>query len=224
MRGAHMLVSGDSAVWEIAWLSIRVSGGATLISVVLGVPLGAALAMGRSAANRFLISLANTGMGLPPVVVGLWISILLWRYGPLGRLGMMYSPAAMVVAQAVIATPLVTGFTLAGIGQQDPRLRLQLMGLGAARWQVYLLLVLEARIAIVAGVIAGFGAVISEVGASMMVGGNVLGHTRVLTTATVLEVGKGNFDVAIALSAILMLLAYGVTLTLTLVQQRGRQG
>ena len=158
------------------------------------------------------------------MVAGLWISILLWRYGPFGALGLMYTPAAMVVAQAVIATPIVAGFSLAGISQQSPKLALQLLGLGASRWQLYRLLVREARIAILAGVIAGFGSVVSEGGAAMMVGGNVRGQTRVLTTATVLEVGKGRFDVAIALSLILMLLVYGVTLGLTLLQQRGRQG
>ncbi len=222
-QAGAMLLAGDPEVWQIAWLTLRVSLAATCISVVIGVPAGVALALGASRLHRFLIGLANTGMGLPPVVAGLWISILLWRYGPLGQLGLMYTPAAMVIAQAVIATPVVTGFTLAGIAQQDPRLRLQLLGLGASRWQLYLLLVFEARIAILAGVIAGFGAVVSEVGASMMVGGNVKGHTRVLTTATVLEVGKGNFATAIALSLVLLLLAYGVTVVLTILQQHGRR-
>jgi tungstate transport system permease protein len=220
----QMLGRGDPEVWRIAWLTLRVSGAATLVSVLLGVPAGIALALGRVRGTRFLISLANTGMGLPPVVVGLWVSLLLWRYGPLGGLGLIYTPTAMVIAQTVIATPIVTGFTIAGVGQLDPKLALQLQGLGASRLQLCALLVREARIAIVAGIIAGFGAVVSEVGASMMVGGNVLGQTRVLTTATVLEVGKGNFEVAIALSLILMLLAYGVTLALTVLQQKGRPG
>jgi tungstate transport system permease protein len=222
-RACWLLVSGDPGVWQITWLTLRVCLTATLAGVLVGVPVGVALAVGNSRLNRLLITLANTGMGLPPVVVGLWVSILLWRYGPLGQLGLMYTPAAMVIAQAVIVMPIVAGFTLAGIGQQDPRLRLQLLGLGASRRQLYWLLVVEARIAILAGVIAGFGAVVSEVGASMMVGGNVLGCTRVLTTATVLEVSKGEFATAIALSAVLMLLAYGVTVVLTVVQQRGRR-
>jgi len=221
-QGLWLLVTGDPEIWRTAWLTLRVSLAATCVSVVIGVPTGVALALGASRLHRFLISLANTGMGLPPVVVGLWISILLWRYGPLGALGLMYTPAAMVVAQAVIATPVVVGFTVAGIAQQDPRLRLQLMGLGASRWQLYRLLVAEARVPILAGVIAGFGAVVSEVGASMMVGGNVKGSTRVLTTATVLEVSKGNFGAAIALSVVLLLLAYAVVVSLTILQQRGR--
>lgn len=222
-KAAELLVSGDPELWSITYLTLRVSGTATLISILIGVPAGVALALGRFPGRRFLISLVNTGMGLPPVVVGLWVSLLLWRYGPLGFLGLMYSPAAMVVAQAVIATPVVAGFTLAGIGQLNPKLTLQILALGASRWQLCWLLVREARLSILAAVIAGFGAVVSEVGASMMVGGNVRGQTRVLTTATVMEVAKGNFDVAIALSVILMLLAYGVTLALTILQQRGRQ-
>jgi tungstate transport system permease protein len=223
-QACRMLVAGDAEVWGIAWLTLEVAGAATLVSVCLGVPAGIALGLGRFPGTRFLISVTNAGMGLPPVVAGLWISILLWRYGPFGALGLMYTPTAMVVAQAVIATPIVAGFSLAGISQQSPKLALQLLGLGASRWQLYRLLVREARIAILAGVIAGFGSVVSEVGAAMMVGGNVRGQTRVLTTATVLEVGKGRFDVAIALSLILMLLVYSVTLGLTLLQQRGRQG
>lgn len=222
LRAGELLLRGDAEVWQIAWLTLRVAGAATLLSVLLGVPLGLLLALGRLPGTRLLITLANTGMGLPPVVVGLWTSLLLWRYGPLGSLGLIYTPAAMVIAQTVIATPILAGFTLAGIAQQDPRLGLQLLGLGASRLQLYRLLIREARIAILAGVIAGFGAVVSEVGASMMVGGNIRGQTRVLTTATVLEVGRGNFEVAIALSLILLLLAYAVTAVLTVLQQRGR--
>lgn len=217
-----LLLSGDPGLWQIIWLTFRVTGTATLISVLLGIPAGVALALVRFPGRRLLISLVNLGMGLPPVVVGLWVSILLWRNGLLGFLGLMYTPTAIVIAQAVIAAPVVTGFTLAGIGQLHPKLPLQILALGASRLQLCWLLVREAWLAILAAVIAGFGAVISEVGAAMMVGGNVAGQTRVLTTATVLEVSKGNFDVAIAISLILLLLAYVITLALTLLQQRRR--
>ncbi len=221
-KAVEMLAAGDPELWRVTWLTLRVSGAATLISMLLGLPVGVALALSRFPGRRLLISLVNTGMGLPPVVVGLWVSLLLWRYGPLGFLGLMYTPTAMVVAQAVIATPVVAGFTVAGIGQLNPKLTLQILALGASRPQLYWLLIREARLSILAAVIAGFGAVVSEVGASMMVGGNVLGQTRVLTTATVMEVSRGHFDLAIAISLILLLLAYTVTLALTLLQQRGR--
>ena len=161
-------------------------------------------------------------MGLPPVVVGLFVSIFLWRSGPLGTLELLYTPAAIVIAQFVIAAPIVIGLTVAAMQQLNPKLRLQFMGLGASRGQVLWLLMREARLPLLAAVMAGFGGVISEVGASMMVGGNLLGQTRVLTTATVLETGKGNFDVAIALSVILLALVFGVNYLLTWIQQRGR--
>lgn len=221
-QALYLLATGDPETWSITFLTLRVSGMATLISVLLGVPLGMVLALARFPGRRILISLVNTGMALPPVVVGLWVSIFLWRSGPFGALGLMYTPTAMVIAQTVIAAPVVAGFTVAGIGQLDEHLALQLRALGASRWQLYWLLVKEARLSILAAVIAGFGAVVSEVGASMMVGGNVVGQTRVLTTATVMEVSRGNFDRAIGISVVLLLLAYGVTLALTMLQQRGR--
>lgn len=222
VKAFEMLLSGDPELWRITWLTLRVSGTATLISVLLGVPVGVFLALTRFRGRGLLVSLINTGMGMPPVVAGLTVSILLWRYGPLGQLRLMYTPTAMVVAQCLIAAPLVTGFTLAGIQQLNPKLPYQILALGASRWQLFWLLIREARLSILAAVMAGFGGVISEVGASMMVGGNILGQTRVLTTATVMEVSKGNFDVAIALSIILMLLVWAVTYALTWLQQRGR--
>lgn len=221
-QALHLLLSGDPETWQVTFLTLRVSGTATLISVLLGVPLGLALALTEFPGRRLLISLVNTGMALPPVVVGLWVSIFLWRYGPLGFLGLMYTPSAMIIAQTVIAAPVVAGFTVAGVGQLDPQLPLQLQALGASRWQLWRLLIREARLSILAAIIAGFGAVVSEVGASMMVGGNVRGQTRVLTTATVMEVSRGNYDLAIGISIVLLLLAYGVTLVLTLLQQRRR--
>jgi tungstate transport system permease protein len=168
--------------------------------------------------------LVHTGMGLPPVSVGLIISILLWRSGPLGGLGLLFTPTAMIIAQAAIATPIVAGLTLAAVQALDPRLRLQLLAIGASPLQMTWWLLREARLPLMAALIAGFGAVISEVGAAMMVGGNIKGETRVLTTATVLEVGRGNFDVAVALTVVLLLLTYAVNLTLTALQQRRRPG
>lgn len=224
VKAGAMLSSGDPALLGVVGLTLRVSGAATLISLCLGVPLGFLLANRRFLGRRFFVSVVNTGMGLPPVVAGLVVSILLWRSGPLGHFRLLYTPTAMVVAQSLIACPVVTGLTAAGLQQIHPGLKRQLYALGASRLQVFFLLLREARYAVLAAVIAGFGSVISEVGASMMVGGNILGHTRVLTTATVMEVSKGNFDVAIALSIVLMALTYGVTLVLTLIQQRRAMG
>ena len=217
-----LLFSFDPEVIGITFLSIKVSGIATLISLVIGITVGAAVALTRFAGRRIVVSLINTGMALPPVVVGLFVTICLWRNGPLGFLGILYTPLAMIMAQAVIATPIVTGISLAAIQQIPPKLRLQILALGATRRQMIWMLVKEARLSLLAAVMAGFGGVISEVGASIMVGGNIKGYSRVLTTATVMETGRGNFDVAIALSILLLLLAYLINIILTYVQQRER--
>lgn len=217
----ELLLRGDPQVMEIMWLSLRVSGIATLLSLVTGVPLGMMLALRRFPGRTLLLGVINTGMGLPPVVVGLIASIFLWRTGPLGFLDLLYTPSAIVIAQFALAAPVVAGLTTAAIQQLDPRLQIQLAGLGASRLQILRRLLHEARLPLLAAVIAGFGSVISEVGASMMVGGNVLHYTRVLTTATVLETEKGNFDVAIALSVVLLALTFCVTMVVTTVQQRG---
>jgi len=223
IRQAFGLIFGlDAEVWRISLLSLRISGIATLISLVLGITGGTVLALTRFPGRRILISIVNTGMGLPPVVVGLFVSISLWRNGPLGVLGLLYTPTAMIIAQSVIATPIVTGISLAAIQQLPAKLRLQILALGATRWQMVRLLLREARLPLLAAVMAGFGGVISEVGASIMVGGNVKGLTRVLTTATVMETGRGNFDIAIALSVILLLLTFAVNYLLTRIQQRER--
>jgi tungstate transport system permease protein len=195
---------------------------ATLISLLLGISSGTLLALAEFPGKRLLVSIVNTGMGLPPVVVGLFVTIFLWRNGPFGFLDILYTPAAMIIAQAVIATPIVTGITVASIQNLPPNLRLQILALGATRRQMVWCLIKEARLPLLAGVMAGFGGVISEVGASIMVGGNIKGYTRVLTTATVMETGRGNFDVAIALSIILLALCFGVNYLLTRIQQRER--
>ncbi|MBI2865549.1 MAG: ABC transporter permease [Chloroflexi bacterium] len=217
-----LLIQGDPEVLRVTLLSLEVSGTATLISLLVGIPAGTALALTRFPGHRAVVSLVNTGMGLPPVVAGLVVTVFLWRNGPFGILHLLYSPPAMVIAQCVIASPIVVGLTLAAIQNLNPKLRVQILALGASRPQMLWLLVREARLPLLAAVMAGFGAVISEIGASMMVGGNILGQTRVLTTATVMETSKGNFDVAFALSVILLGLVYAVNLVLTYVQQRGR--
>ena len=218
----RLLASCDSEVVAITLLSLKISCSATLVSLFIGLPAGTLLALADFPGRRFIISVVNTGMGLPPVVVGLFVTIFLWRNGPLGFLEILYTPLAMIMAQAVIATPIVTGITVASIQSLPANLKLQIMALGATRIQMVWILIREARLPLLAAVMAGFGGVISEVGASIMVGGNIKGQTRVLTTATVMETGKGNFDVAIALSLILLVLAFGVNYLLTVIQQRER--
>lgn len=217
-----LLLTGDREIMEIALLTLKVSGIATVIAVVIGVPLGYFLALTSFPGRNILVSLVNYGMGLPPVVVGLVVWLLLSRYGPLGMLGMLYSPSAMIVAQGVIAFPIVAGFTMAAFQQLHPKLKLQILSLGASRFQLLLLMVREARLGLLAAVMAGFGGAVSEVGASMMVGGNLVGYTRTLTTATVLAVNKGQQELGMALSLILLIIAFSVTVILTTAQQRGR--
>jgi tungstate transport system permease protein len=212
----------SSDILEITLLSIKVSLLATAISLFIGLPLGTWLALRNQLRGRnFMLSIINTGMALPPVVVGLFVAMMLWRSGPLGSLELIYTPTAIVIAQTIIAAPVVTGLTASALQQLDPRLRLQLLGLGASPVQMVLSLWREARLPLMAALMAAFGAVISEVGASMMVGGNIRHQTRVLTTAIVLETGKGEFQNAIILSIVLLFLAYLVNLGLTLIQQRG---
>lgn len=206
----------------ILGLSLVVSGVAIVVSMVLGVPAGVFLALRRFPGRRFLVALVNTGMGLPPVVVGLFVFLLLARDGPFGPLELLYTPWAMILAQVVIAGPLVVGITLAAIQGLDEKLRLQILSLGASRTQYYWRLVQEARLSLVAALAAGFGSVISEVGAVMMVGGNIKGQTRVMTTAIVLATRQGEFPLALALGVLLLLLALGVNWLFTVVQQRQR--
>jgi tungstate transport system permease protein len=217
-----LFIHGDPEVIQITLLTLAVSLSATAISLVIGITLGTVIALTRFPGRRFLVSLINTGMGSPPVVVGLLVSVFLWRTGPLGLFHLMYTPYAIIIAQCIISLPIITGFSLASIQQIDPKMRLQILALGASRLQYLWLLVRDTRLPLLAAVIAGFGSIISEVGAAMMVGGNIKGSTRVLTTAIMVEVSKGNFALAIALGIILMALVYIVTLILTTVQQRSK--
>jgi tungstate transport system permease protein len=211
----------DPEIWQITLLSLQVSALATVISLLIGLPFGTWIALGNFRGRSFLLSIINTGMALPPVVVGLVVAMTLWRSGPLGDLRLIYTPWAIVIAQTIIATPVVTGLTAAALEALDPRLQLQLLGLGASRRQMVLHLWREARLPLLAALMAGFGSIISEVGASMMVGGNIKGQTRVLTTAIVLETSKGEFSSALALSTLLLVLTYLINLALTSIQQKG---
>lgn len=214
----------DPEVWQITSLSLQVSGIATVVSLLIGLPLGTWLALGSFRGRSFVLSVVNTGMALPPVVVGLVVAMTLWRSGPLGDWKLIYTPWAIIIAQTVISAPVVTGLTAAALEALDPRLQQQLLGLGASRGQMIWYLWREARLPLLAALMAGFGSVISEVGASMMVGGNIRGQTRVLTTAIVLETSKGEFNRALALSALLLIITYLINLALTWIQQKGRKG
>jgi tungstate transport system permease protein len=216
----QMLISLDPDVLSITWRTIHVSTVATFISILIGIPIGTTLALSRFPGRGLLVSLINFGMGLPPVVVGLATWLMLTRYGPLGMFNLLYTPTAIILAQAVIASPIVAGFSLAAIQSLNPKMLLQIQSFGATRFQYLMLLLWEARLGILSAVIAGFGGVISEVGASMMVGGNIRGYTRVLTTATVLEVSKGKFELATALSIILLSLTFIIVSSLSYLQQR----
>jgi tungstate transport system permease protein len=213
----------DPEVWQITALSLQVSAIATGVSLLIGLPFGTWLALGNFRGRSVLLSIINTGMALPPVVVGLVVAMTLWRSGPLGELRLIYTPVAIIIAQTVISAPVVTGLTAAALEALDPRLQQQLLGLGASRGQMIWFLWREARLPLLAALMAGFGSVISEVGASMMVGGNIRGQTRVLTTAIVLETSKGQFETALALSALLLVITYLINLALTSIQQKARR-
>lgn len=221
-EAVRLLLSGNAYLWDVVLLSLRVSGAAVLLGVLLGMPLGAAVALGRFRGRRLLVALIHTGFALPPVVVGLVIYMLLSRSGPAGALELLFTPTAMVAAQAVLAMPYVAGITLAAVQAVPPDVRLQAAALGAGRAHALWMHLREARLGLAAAVVAGFGAVISEVGAVMLVGGNIVGETRVMTTAIVLETRRGNFATALALGLLLLLIAFAVNLALTRAQQGPR--
>jgi tungstate transport system permease protein len=217
----HLLLSGDADVWQIVIRSLVVSGIALFVALLAGVPLGGLLALVRFPGRRLAVASVNTGMGVPPVVVGLLVFLVLARSGPLGSLSLLYTPQAMIIAQVLIALPIVAGLTYAALQQLDDGFRLQILALGAGRLQLFGLLLRQIRIPLMAAVMAAFGGIISEVGAVMIVGGNLEGQTQVLTTAIVQETRMGQFSAAIALAIILMLLAFGTNYAMTVIQQRG---
>lgn len=214
------LISLDAAVLEAAGASLAVSGTATALSVLIGLPLGALLGLGRFPGRNLALSVVNTGMGLPPVAVGLFVAVLVWRSGPLGQLDWYCTRPAIVMAQFVLAAPTVIGLSAVALQSVDPMLRTQLASLGATRLQSAWILIRESRLLLISAVLAGFGAVISEIGASLMVGCNVKGDTRLLTTGIVLETSKGEFGAAFALAFILLALIFAVSALSTWAQQR----
>jgi tungstate transport system permease protein len=221
-KAIEMVLTGDSEIFAITLLTLRVCFTAILISMLIGIPLGIMLGLKNFPGKKFFLVLVNIGMGLPPVVAGLWITIFLWRSGPLGDLSLLYTPTAIVLAQILVSLPIITGLTSTAFQQIDPKLLLQIKALGATKRQMIWILLKETKIAILAAIMAGLGRILAEVGAAMMVGGNLQGETRILTTSIVMEVSKGNFDVALALSFILMMLAFLITFGLTFLQQRKR--
>ena len=218
----RLLVTGDPELYQIIARTLAISTVATALAMLAGIPLGYGLARGRFPGRTVVLSAVNTGMGVPPVVVGLVVWLLLSRSGPFGSLRLIYTKQAMVLAQFVIATPLVVGFTAASVQSLPVELPDLLYTLGAGRLRRLWIVAGEAQLGLLAAIMAGFGAVISEVGASMTVGGNLRGSTRVLTTAIVTETGRGNLPVALALGLLLLALAFVVNALLTIVQQRQR--
>jgi tungstate transport system permease protein len=215
----------DTGLIEIVFLSLQVSGTALLISTLIGIPIGALMGLARFRGRRLAIALIYTGMGFPPVVIGLAVYLTLSRNGPLGQFSLpfipdLFTPSAMVLAQSIIAFPLIAGFTMAAVGAVDPQLRVQARALGATAGQIGRMVLWEARAGVLVSVVAGFGAILSEVGAVMMVGGNIEHQTRVLTTAIVLETRKGNFEFALILGAILMSLTFLTNLIMLRLQGR----
>lgn len=218
----QLLLSGDAELLAIVGLTLRVTGLALLLALLLGLPVGAVLGLtNRLPAGGCVIPLIYTGMGLPPVVVGLFVFLLLSNQGPLSELGWLFTPSAMILAQMIIAWPLVVGLTLTAVKSHDPLLSLQLKALGATQWQLARTMLRESRLGVFAAIVAAFGSIISEVGAVILVGGNIRGETRVLTTAIVLETRRGQFALAIALGIILLLLALLANVLLYRLQRRG---
>ncbi|MCC7354945.1 MAG: ABC transporter permease [Anaerolineae bacterium] len=217
-QAIRLILAADPELLGIIFLSLRVTGLALLISTLAGVPIGAGLGLARLRGHGLITAILYTGMGLPPVVVGLFVYLMLSRSGPLGVLGWLFTPSAMVAAQTIISFPLVTGLTMTAVRSVDPALRVQVRSLGATRVQEAWAVLAEARIGVVAAIVAAFGGIISEVGAVMLVGGNIAGRTRVLTTAIVLETRQGEFAFAIALGVILLALAFTANLALLRLQ------
>lgn len=217
----EQLTGFDGTLYSVLLRSALVSLCSTALALLVGVPVGTALGLGRFRGRRPVQTVVNTGMAIPTVVVGLVVALFLWRSGPFGSLDLVYTTRGMVIAQTLIAAPLIAGITMAAMQALPAELPEQLRALGATRRQLVLRLWVEARLPLLAAVMAGFGQAVSEVGAATIVGGNIHGQTQVLTTSIVENVGRGEFGGAIAYGIVLLLLAFAVNSVLTSVQQRG---
>lgn len=217
-QAVSLLLSGTLDVWTIVFVSLKVSSFAVGIALFVGIPAGFFLGTRRSISRTTALVLANAGMGLPPVVVGLFVSMLLSRRGPLGGLGLLYSQPAMVIAQVIISMPVVAAITAAAVSAVPGELRLQARSLGASRFQEAVLTLRESRMGLFAAIAAGFGSIISEVGAVQMVGGNLAGETRVMTTAIVQYTRMGRYGPAFALAIVLLSLIIVVNVLITSIQ------
>jgi len=224
LRAISLLVTGSPELWHVIGTTFKVSGIALAISTLLGIPFGAILALSMFPSRRILVALIYTGMGFPPVVIGLGVYLVLSRSGPLGDLTLLFTPWAMITAQIILAFPLIAGLTMAAIEAIDPQLSLESRSLGADRFQEVKLILREAIGGVIAAMVAGFGGIISEVGAAMLVGGNIEGQTRVLSTAIVLETRQGAFGLALALGGVLLSLSFVVNVLFLLLQGRGGKG
>ncbi len=218
----RLIVSLNTELLRIILLSLQVSGTALLLATILGLPVGAFLSLRRVPLRGVFLSLLNTGMGLPPVAAGLFLYLFLSRSGPLGFLGLLYTPTAMIIAQCLLAFPIVASLSQAAIANVDPVIRQAALTLGATPFQESLAVVKEARYSIMAGLMAGLGRVMAEVGAIIIVGGNIAGYTRVMTTTIALETDKGNFELAIALGIILLTISFSITVALRFFQRLGQ--
>jgi len=221
IKAFSLILHLDRELLSIIFLSLKISGAALIIASIIGLPLGAFVGLKRFPGRNFVISFLNTFMGLPPVVVGLFLYLLLSRSGPLGFMALIYSPSAMIIAQTILAFPIISALSHSAIVEVDDTVKNAARALGATPAQVAVVVIREARYAIMAAVIAGFGRVIAEVGAVLIVGGNIAGYTRVMTTTIALETDKGNFELALALGVVLITISFVVNLILHRIQRKG---
>jgi len=219
-QAAVLLFTGNREVYEILLMTIRVSGLSLIFSVFIGIPLGIEIGLNKFRGKNLVMTIVNTGMSIPPVAVGLIITLIIWRSGPLGNLELMYTPTAMIIAQIIIASPIIAGITIAAVHQVSDKLILQAKTLGANRIQMVWILLKEIKLSILVAIAAGFGRAISEVGAVLIVGGNIIGKTRVLTTATIQMMRMGKYEVAIALVVILLLLSFGINFLINTIHRK----
>ena len=213
-----LLFSGDPALWTIVWVSVKTSLIALLIAAPLAVFLGYAIASRNFFGRRIVVWLSQAALSLPTVLIGLLLYLLLSRQGPLGSFQWLFTQSGIIAGQALIAMPVLVAFTLAAVQAADPRLRETAIALGASRWRVMWTILHETRFGVMAAIITGFGRVIAEVGGAMMIGGNIEGVTRTITTAIALETSKGEFAQGIALGVVLMTIALVLNALLMLAQ------